>query len=70
MADTATITAVTGPAITVTAGVFHNVTNIAFDTVDNTLRIACDEGIVYFSLTGSNTITLTTSSGSYTLTVS
>jgi len=69
MADTATVTGVVGPGITLTAGVFTNVTSICFDTVDNTLRLVSDSGINYISLSGSNTITLTASSGSYTLTV-
>lgn len=70
MADTATVTGVVGAAVTLTAGVFTNVTSITFDTVKNILRLVCDQGIIYVALTGSNTITITASSGSYTLSVS
>lgn len=70
MGSTATVTGKTGPGLTLTAGVFSNVTDIQFQIPDNTLRLVCDQGIVYISLTGSNTITLTASSGVYTLTVS
>lgn len=69
MGSTATVTGKTGPGLTLTAGVFNNVTDIQFQIPDNTLRLVCDQGIVYISLTGSNTITLTASSGVYTLTI-
>jgi hypothetical protein len=70
MASTATVTGKTGAGNTLTAGVFSNVTDIDFQIPDNTLRLVSSAGISYISLTGSNTITLTASSGVYTLTVS
>ena len=70
MASTATVTGTTGAGNTLTAGVFNNVTSFEFQIPDNTLRIVSSAGISYISLSGSNTITLTASSGVYTLTVS
>lgn len=69
MPSTATVTGKTGPGLTLTAGVFTGVTDIEFQIPINTLRLVCDQGIVYISLSGSNTITMTASSGVYTLTV-
>jgi len=68
--SSATVTGATGPGLTLTTGAFTGVTNIQFIIPDNTLRLACDQGIVYISLSGSNTITMTASSGAYTLTIS
>lgn len=68
--STATITAKVGPAQQLTAGVFTNVTEMNFLATAEILRIQTNGRFLDFELTGSNTITLTASSGNYTLTVS
>ena len=69
MANTATITAKTGPDIQATAVVLTGVTQIEFDLAAGILQVTHDSKYKQFALTGSNTITLTASAGAYTLTV-
>ncbi len=71
MANTATITAYSGPGIAATAIVLTDVTQINFDLDAGVLFVnqGGNEKVNQFELTGSNTITLTASGGSYTLTV-
>ncbi len=69
MANVATITAKTGPAIQATAQVITGVTQIEFDLAAGILQVTHDSKYSQFALTGSNTITLTASAGAYTLTV-
>lgn len=68
--SSATITAKVGPAQQLTAGVFTNVTEANFFMTGEILRIMTNGRLLDFELTGSNTITLTASGGTYTLTVS
>ena len=69
--SSATITAVAGPAITVTALPITNVTKFEIDTEANMLVIYTSNSPspLFFALSGSNTFTLTASGGTYSLTV-
>lgn len=66
----ATVTAQVGPGLTATALVLTGIIDIDFDLVGEVLSVTLSNGqIRQFALTGSNTITLTASSGTYTLTI-
>ena len=69
MADSATLTLVTGPAVTMTAGVINDVNRIDFNVAGEVLFVTSGSTIKQFALSGSNTITLTASGGNYTLTI-
>lgn len=67
---TATVTAKAGPAIQATAVVITEVVDIDFQILSGILQLTRLNGQVkQFALTGSNTITLTASGGTYTLTI-
>lgn len=66
----ATVTAAVGPGLEATALVIANVIDIDFDLPGEILSLTLTNGQVrQFALTGSNTITLTASGGTYTLTI-
>jgi len=68
--STATVTAKTGPDIQATALVITDVVDIDFQLLAEVLQITKSNGQVkQFALSGSNTITLTASGGTYTLTI-
>lgn len=70
----ATVTAKTGPAQQVTAGVFTNVKAFTVDLNENVLTLFYSNPASYpsrdFDLTGVTTFTVSISSGNYTVTVS
>jgi hypothetical protein len=70
MANSATVTAKTGPAIQATALSLTGVTGINFDLSAGVVFINQGSKVNQFQLTGSNTITLTASGSAYTLTIS
>lgn len=66
----ATVTAQIGPGLTATAVVIRNIVDIDFQIQAEIIRLTDINGkVTDFALTGSNTITLTASGGTYTLTV-
>jgi hypothetical protein len=66
----ATVTAAVGPGLTATAIVITDIVDIDFDLPGEVLSLTLTNGQVRtFALTGSNTITLTASGGTYTLTI-
>jgi hypothetical protein len=69
MADQATVTLVTGPAVTMTAGVFTDVRVISFELYQEVLRLQVGAVQKEFALSGSNTITMTASGGNYTISI-
>lgn len=74
--SSATITSVTGPAVTVTAGVYQNVQRFELNAVNQTLQIYFirpgQDTIKnqIFDLTADTSFTLTYSAPNYTLTIS
>lgn len=70
MASKATVTAKIGPASTVTAQVFNDVTMFAFDTSGKILTIRAGGILTQLDINAATTITCTISNGNYTLTVS
>jgi len=68
-ANSATVTAKTGPGKQATALVLTGVTAYNFDVASGILWVSQGSVQNQFQLTGSNTITFTASSGLYTLTV-
>lgn len=68
MASNATITAKIGPGQQATALVLTNIRNFSFDCLGNTLSVTLENGTVR-TFAGYSTITVTVSSGNYTLTV-
>jgi hypothetical protein len=72
MPATVTATGVAGPAVTVTAGVFANVTKVLFDTVANVLELTQSDPnrILQIAITAATTITATKSGSTYTFTIS
>lgn len=70
MAATATITGVAGPALTVTATVFTNVTEVKFDCVNNVVSLTVEGDVKEIAITAATTITATKSGSTYTFTVS
>jgi len=69
--SSATVTAKAGPAIAVTALPITDVVSFEINCETNMLVIYTSDSPSpkFFALTGSNTFTLTASSGTYTLTV-
>lgn len=66
-----TITAKTGPAMTVTALVLRNVTDLDFQLGGKSiLRVESDNGIDYFDISADSTVTFTLASGVGTVVVS
>jgi len=73
MPSTATITAKTGIAASLTAAVFQNVTFISLDPVNKVLIIEYNNGDgirrMQIDVNASTTYTLTVSAGNFTLTI-
>ena len=69
---TATVTAKTGPGLTVTSGVYTGISQVTFDFVNQVLTITQGTTSTAFDISANNTSTLTYSSaaGLYTLTIS
>lgn len=66
----ATVTAAVGPGLDATALVITDIVDIDFNLPGEILSLTLSNGQVrQFALTGSNTITLTASGGTYTLTI-
>ncbi len=66
----ATVTAQVGPGLTATAIVIQDIVEIDMDLPGEVLTLTQSNGrISTYALTGSNTITLTASGGTYTLTI-
>ena len=73
MPDQLTITATTGPASAVSALVLSNVTNLNFDTVNQLVEVyqsSGRSGPQQYDITNKNTITVTKSSGNWTVSIS
>lgn len=65
-----TVTGKVGPNITITAGVFANVTQFDMNSDSNILTIWQGTKATAISITSATTITCTVSAGQYTLTIS
>lgn len=72
MAATVTVTGKVGPAVTLTAAVFTNVTYFAIDTLSNILTLTQSDPnrTQQIAITAATTITATKSGSVYTLTIS
>ena len=74
MPGTATVTGKVGPAATLTAAVFNNVTFFSVVTLDEVLELAYNNGDgarrIQIDISAATTITCTVSGATYTLTVS
>lgn len=71
MAATATVTGVAGPALTVSAQVFTNVSAVKFDCINNIVTLSLENGIEQeIAITAATTITATKSGSTYAFTVS
>lgn len=71
MASKVTVSGVIGPAGTLTSTVFNGVTRFAIDCTNQTLSISQGTNpTTIVSITGKSTLTLTQSTGDYTLSVS
>lgn len=71
MAATCTVTGVTGAAITVTAGVYSNISIVDFDCVKNIIAMTDANGFINrVAIAAATTITATKSGSTYTFTVS
>lgn len=70
MPNTATVTGVIGPAMTVTSLVLTNVTDIDFNLAAQTVTITCDQGKPCFDLYGTTTVTYSVSSHIATVAIS
>lgn len=71
MAATVTATGTTGAGLTLTAGVFTDVTEVQFDTVNNVLSLTgLNNFVTNISITAATTITATKSGSTYTFTIS
>lgn len=69
--NTVTITAKTGPGLTVTTLVINNVSDINFDLIKRELDVIDTNGIIKeFDIDAITTITMTVSSKNYTVTIS
>lgn len=65
-----TVTGKVGPNLTLTAGVFLNVTQFDLNSNNNILTIWQGDKATHVSISAATTITCTVSGGQYTLTVS
>lgn len=71
MPDQITVTGKVGPGLTLTAGVFTNVTRFEVDTVNGVLSAYCDQGSPRIvSIGAASTFTVTLSSNNYTIVIS
>lgn len=70
MASAATVTAKIGPAQTVTAQVFSNVSSFNFDVIAKVLTVVNNGIITQMDINAATTVTCTIATGNFTLTVS
>lgn len=71
MAATCTITGTSGPALTVSAVVFSNITSFTIDTVNNMINMVQGSvPIPGISINAATTVTATKSGAVWTLTIS
>jgi hypothetical protein len=72
MAGTATITGVVGPASTVTAQVFTNITSFTFDMVNNVVQFTQSDPnrTQQIAISAATTVTITKSGSTYVVTIS
>lgn len=71
MPATVTATGTVGAGLTLTAGVFQNISFVEFDTVNNVLSLTNDNNVVTnVSITAATVITATKSGSTYTFVVS
>lgn len=72
MALTATLTGTTGPGVTVTAGVYQNVTEFNINSVNNVVSMRFSDGRApaFVSVNAAATVTATKSGFTWTVTIS
>lgn len=70
MAATVTVTGTAGPAQTLTAAVFTDVSSFTIDCASNILTFTQNSVVKQVSIAAATTITATKSSSTYTLTIS
>ena len=70
MSATATVTGVAGPAQTVSAQVFTNVSQVSFDCVNDIISLTINDYVTQIAITSATTITATKSGSTYTFTIS
>jgi hypothetical protein len=70
MPSTATVTAKIGPAQSLTATVFNNVTSFNFDVVAKVLTVVANGITTMMDINAATTVTCTIATGNFTLTVS